>query len=106
MAHAVGRRIRATSARRYGMVTSMESVTRRLVALTATLVVALVPAMSGAVQAPPTHFGDGVCAIADTTCGSPPMLAVVSAFPGELEAVLTHATVHETLVVGDRVLRV
>ena len=34
------------------------------------------------------------------------MLAVVSAFPAELEAVLAHATVHETLVIGDRVLRV
>src|SRR5262249_49381476 len=35
-----------------------------------------------------------------------PMLAIVSAFPAELEAVLSHATVHETLVIGDRVLRV
>src|SRR5262245_22512860 len=106
MAHARDRRTRAPSAGRYGMVTRMESVPRRLVALTATLAVALVPSMSGAAQAPPARFGDGVCAITDSTCGSPPMLAVVSAFPGELEAVLTHATVHETLVVGDRVLRV
>jgi adenosylhomocysteine nucleosidase len=86
------------------MVTVMESVTRRLIALT-TLAVVLAARTAGA-QVPPTNFGDGVCAIADSTCGSPPMLAVVSAFPAELEAVLTHATVHQTLVIGDRVLRV
>jgi adenosylhomocysteine nucleosidase len=88
------------------MVTGMESVTRRLVALAVTLAVALAARKAGAAQVPPAKFGDGVCAISDSTCGSPPMLAVVSAFPAELEAVLTHATVHETLVIGDRVLRV
>jgi adenosylhomocysteine nucleosidase len=89
---------------RYGH--RMESVTRRLAALAATLAVVLAARMAGAAQVPPAKFGDGVCAISDSTCGSPPMLAVVSAFPAELEAVLTHATVHETLVIGDRVLRV
>ena len=88
------------------MVTGMESVTRRLVALAVTLAVALAARTAGAAQVPPAKFGDGVCAIADSTCGSPPMLAIVSAFPAELEAVLTHATVHQTLVIGDRVLRV
>ena len=88
------------------MVTGMESVTRRLVALAVTLAVALAARTAGAAQVPPAKFGDGVCAIADSTCGSPPMLAVVSAFPAELEAVLTHATVHQTLVIGDRVLRI
>src|SRR5262249_10395754 len=99
-------RIRATSATAYGMVTDMESVTRRLAALAATLAVVLAAPMAGAAQVPPARFGDGVCAISDSTCGSPPMLAIVSAFPAELEAVLSHATVHETLVIGDRVLRV
>ena len=88
------------------MVTGMESVKPRLVALVTTLAVVLAARMAGAALVPPTKFGDGVCAIADSTCGSPPMLAVVSAFPAELEAVLAHATVHETLVIGDRVLRV
>ena len=88
------------------MVTGMESVKPRLVALVTTLAIVLAARMAGAAQVPPTKFGDGVCAIADSTCGSPPMLAVVSAFPAELEAVLTHATVHQTLVIGDRVLRV
>jgi adenosylhomocysteine nucleosidase len=88
------------------MVTGMESVTRRLAALAATLAVVLAARTAGAAQVPPAKFGDGVCAISDSTCGSPPMLAVVSAFPAELEAVLAHATVHETLVIGDRVLRV
>jgi adenosylhomocysteine nucleosidase len=99
-------RIRATSAAAYGMVTGMESVTRRLVALAVTLTVALAARTAGAAPVPPAKFGNGVCAIADSTCGSPPMLAVVSAFPAELEAVLTHATVHQTLVIGDRVLRI
>ena len=84
----------------------MEPVTRRIVALAATLAVALVPAGAAAAQAPPADFGDGLCAIEESACGPPPMLAVFSAFPAELESVLTHATVHETLVVGDRVLRV
>jgi len=88
------------------MVTGMESVTRRLVAIAVTLAVMLASRTAGAAQVPPAKFGDGLCAIADSTCGSPPMLAVVSAFPAELEAVLAHATVHETLVIGDRVLRV
>jgi adenosylhomocysteine nucleosidase len=88
------------------MVTGMESVTRRLAALAAALAVVLAAPMAGAAQVPPAKFGDGVCAISDSTCGSPPMLAIVSAFPAELEAVLSHATVHETLVIGDRVLRV
>jgi adenosylhomocysteine nucleosidase len=88
------------------MVTGMQSVTRRLAALAATLAVVLAARMAGAAQVPPAKFGDGVCAISDSTCGSPPMLAIVSAFPAELEAVLSHATVHETLVIGNRVLRV
>lgn len=79
---------------------------RRIAALAVTLAVALVPVVAGAAQAPPADFGDGLCAIEESACGSPPMLAVFSAFPAELESVLTHATVHETLVVGDRVLRV
>jgi nucleoside phosphorylase len=88
------------------MVIAMEHVTQRLVALVAALAIALASRTAAAAQVPPTQFGDGVCAITDSTCGSPPMLAVVSAFPAELEAVLTHATVHQTLVIGDRVLRV
>jgi nucleoside phosphorylase len=86
------------------MVTGM--VTRRLAAPAATLAMVLAARMAGAAQVPPAKFGDGVCAISDSTCGSPPMLAIVSAFPAELEAVLTHATVHQTLVIGDRVVRV
>src|SRR5262245_59524717 len=83
----------------------MKPVTRRLAALAATLAVARI-AVVAAAQEPPAEFGDGLCAIEQSACGSPPMLAVFSAFPAELESVLSHATVHETLVVGDRVLRV
>ncbi len=50
-------------------------------------------------------FADGLCALATGPCRSP-VLAVFSAFPAELEPLLARATVRETLVVGDRVLRV
>jgi adenosylhomocysteine nucleosidase len=84
------------------MVTGMESAMRRFVAVVTTLAVVLASGRVAAAGVPPTTFGDGVCTVADSTC----VLAVVSAFPGELEAVLTHATVQQTLVIGDRVVRV
>jgi nucleoside phosphorylase len=57
-------------------------------------------------ESPPDRFGDGLCAIAEGTCGAPPMIAVLSAFPAELAPLVERATVRETLRVGDRVLRV
>src|SRR5262249_49515316 len=57
-------------------------------------------------ESPPGRFGDGLCAIAEGTCGAPPMVAVLSAFPAELAPLVERATVRETLRVGDRVLRV
>ena len=57
-------------------------------------------------ESPPARFGDGLCAITQGTCGAPPMIAVLSAFPAELAPLVARATVRETLRVGDRVLRV
>lgn len=55
---------------------------------------------------PPASFGDGVCALRAAPCPPAPRLAVLAAMPSELEPLLERATVAETLVVGDRVLRV
>jgi nucleoside phosphorylase len=63
------------------------------------------PAAVRAAEEPPVRFGDGACALAAGPCREP-MLAVFSAFPAELAPLLARATVHETLVIGDRVLRV
>jgi nucleoside phosphorylase len=57
-------------------------------------------------ESPPARFGDGLCAITQGTCGAPPMIAVLSAFPAELAPLVERATVRETVRVGDRVLRV
>ena len=57
-------------------------------------------------ESPPASFGDGLCAITQGTCGAPPMIAVLSAFPAELAPLIEHATVRETVLVGDRVLRI
>jgi nucleoside phosphorylase len=57
-------------------------------------------------ESPPDRFGDGLCAIAQGTCGARPMIAVLSAFPAELAPLVERATVRETLRLGDRVLRV
>src|SRR5262249_12607784 len=57
-------------------------------------------------ESPPARFGDGLCAITQGTCGAPPMIAVLSAFPAELAPLIERATVRETVRVGDRVLRV
>src|SRR5262249_60160321 len=57
-------------------------------------------------ESPPARFGDGLCAITEGTCGAPPMIAVLSAFPAELAPLVARATVRETIRVGDRVLRV
>jgi len=54
----------------------------------------------------PRSFGDGLCAVRTARCGAPPRFAVLAAFPGELRPLLARARVHETLVAGDRVLRV
>jgi nucleoside phosphorylase len=53
----------------------------------------------------PARFGDGACALAAGPC-SEPMLAVFGAFPAELAPLVARASVRETLVIGDRVLRV
>jgi nucleoside phosphorylase len=58
-----------------------------------------------AVDAPPARFGDGLCARAAGPC-TRPVLAVFGAFPAELDPLLARATVRETLVIGDRVLRI
>jgi nucleoside phosphorylase len=58
-----------------------------------------------AAEPPPARFGDGACALASGPC-SEPVLAVFSAFPAELAPLLARATVRETLVIGDRVLRI
>jgi len=63
------------------------------------------PAAVRAAEEPPARFGDGACALAAGPCREP-LLAVFSAFPAELAPLLGRATVHETLVIGDRVLRV
>jgi nucleoside phosphorylase len=69
-------------------------------------VASLVGETGSPAESPPDRFGDGLCAIADGTCGAPPMIAVLSAFPAELAPLVERATVRETLRVGDRVLRV
>jgi len=83
----------------------MERPTRLLVAAAIVLAAAL-PTRARAVDSPPDRFGDGLCAITEGTCGTPPMIAILSAFPAELQSLVERATVRETLRIGDRVLRV
>jgi nucleoside phosphorylase len=83
----------------------MERPTRPRLAA-ALVLAAMVPAGAHAVDSPPARFGDGLCAITEGTCGTPPMIAILSAFPAELEPLIERATVRETLRIGDRVLRV
>jgi nucleoside phosphorylase len=78
----------------------------RLLVQAVALGAAVLLGRTGAAQTPPARFGDGCCAITEATCGAPPALAVFSAFPAELQPLVERATVRETLVIGDRVLRV
>ncbi len=72
----------------------------------ATIAAVCVLGGSALAAAPPRSFGDGLCALASGRCGRPPRFAVLAALPAELAPLLARATVRETLVVGDRVLRV
>src|SRR5262245_30706176 len=63
------------------------------------------PAAVHALEEPPPRFGDGACALAAGPCREP-TLAVFSAIPAELAPLLARASVRETLLIGDRVLRV
>ena len=74
----------------------MERPTRLLVAAAIALAAAL-PTRARALDSPPTRFGDGLCAITEGTCGTPPMIAILSAFPAELQPLVERATVRETL---------
>src|SRR5262245_38765043 len=56
-------------------------------------------------EAPPPRFGEGCCALAAGRCVRP-VLVVFSAFPAELAPLLERAEIHETMLLGDRVLRV
>jgi nucleoside phosphorylase len=69
------------------------------------VVAALVGATAGSAATPPAWFGDGLCALARGKCARP-VVAVLSAFPAELEPLLARAAIRETMVAGDRVLRV
>jgi hypothetical protein len=76
---------------------------RRLLALALCALAA--PAPAATLEAPPARFGNGCCALAAGRCVRP-VLAVFSAFPAELQPLLERAEIHETMLLGDRVLRV
>ncbi len=62
---------------------------RRFVTLA--VLITLVPLGAHAALAPPAGFGDGVCALAEARC-TRPVLAVLGAFPAELEPLIARAT--------------
>src|SRR6476660_1444381 len=69
--------------------------------------VLVVLALVGGAAAADLHApADPFCALRSGTCVPPPYVAVVSAFPAELEPLLVAAEVTETIAAGSRTYRI